>query len=666
MNRRTFLGLLGLIGCKDELMDIKKTWWLNTGAGVEAAPDAPDYSLLTNKEVYDFTGLVVGAANDYGTVNSDAEITQIKSLISPAAVFNNVNLRGTRNTILIGNKASYVAHGSGQGLFRYAGAIGDWNFLSYHASGYASLKWTVHTVVRLGFSNDHGYGIGILGSNAGGDPTKRGILLYQGDRPFSPQDDTFGLQLTKSTAGLINNSTTDSVLPSNQWVVVTVEFDGSLGATNSVKLFVDGVQKTVNNTSTSTTVVSGPAYLLEIMGMGNGAVYAPWQISHMVLQTKVESESVRNAFISELQSWADYWNTDVNEYGQITKLINEGRYYLHANIIQDQVNPDKMVAIFQNGTLAAAEDGKKISIMKSTDRGATWGVFADLLNPASTEFALTACVGVTAANKYICIIDTHTNVAGVTSAPHKLYYLYSTNDGDSWTTVDITSVIPSDGLATFRCESQVIENNGRIMFSIYKLTAEGVTTNSANYLIYSDDDGATWAAITIRASAAAYINESSLVHLTGDNILQVSANYATNDWTVFTSDDNGDTWTQDGDITLGIAAVIPTPSKMHKFVLNGYDIIALYHYQTSSKQYKCAYARVVDLLSDPLNASWKYTITWSNAFLMHGDYCHINGGLQAAYVSPMQPETFTGLTDFLIYGYTPTYHEQALKSALGI
>lgn len=634
-------------------------------------PAIPNYAALTGADVFDASQLRFNSTTSAGTVNADGEVTVWKSLINASKLFNKVDAKGLINIQLERNKRSYVISTTGAGLFRQASAAQsntDFGYLWHHASGYSSMRWTIHCVCRIGCSDNYGSVMAFLANNQGGTPTQPGIVIYQGDRLAGTSDDKFVLQLSKSTSGYINSVATNSVLPSNTWQVVTIEFDGSLGSTASIKLSVDGVLKTIVNTSSSTTTVATGLHALEIFGYGNSAFTTITnKISHLLIQNVVETSGVRTTILSELQAWADYFNNDVYYTGETRKQVEEGRYYLGCKMAQDLVDDNKLFFCFTNGTTANAEAAKRLSVIKSTDYGKTWGAIATVHDPAGNEFIQSGACGVTPANKYVIIHDSHTYTGSPTAgAPHKLYYMYSTDQGATWSTpLDITSAIPSDGLVAFRIEGQVICNAGRIMLALYKNTDEGVTTNSANYLIYSDDDGATWGNFTVRASGTDYCNESAMLHLGGNNLYHLIGNYTDDDWDCYTSSDNGSTWAFQG--LMGFTTSDTTPATLHKFKIDGVEIAAFYFYVHGSFKYKHAYAKVSELLANPLTA-WPTNLNdfFINQFMMHGDFCHFNDSIDAVYCSPLQPDVFTGTVNTLAQGFAPTKQLELIIQELGL
>jgi len=621
-------------------------------------PATPNYAALTGADVFDSTGLVYNATNSYGQVNSFGVVVLWKSLINSSKTFTGIDSKGAGNLYFEKNKRANVIHNTGAGLFRQASAVQsrtDFSYLWHHASGFSSMRWTVHCVAKFGMEDFYGSLFSILANNQGG-AARPGVLIYQGDRLAASQDDTVSVQITKATAGNIINSTNNNKVTSGSWHLVTIEFNGSLGATNSVILYVDGVLQTITTTSASTTTNITNLDALEIMGLGGAALTTTsFKMSHLIIQNVVESSGVRNTIMSELGAWTSYFNesdngNEITTSGQLTKLIQENRYYLTAKIIQDVTDDNKMVTLFTNGTNANGNAGKRLSIIKSTNYGKTWGAISTVYDPAGTEFVQCSTAGVTPANKYVCIFNTNVNTSGTVIAnPTKLYVTFSTDQGATWSApVDITSSVPSDSLNNFSCESQVICNNGRILFVLNKQTDPGVSTNSANYCMYSDDDGATWATTTIRASHSDYVTEAACLHLGGDNIYVLIGSYQDNEWRCFTSSDNGDTWTYEG--LMDFTTSDTTPSTLHKFKINNTEVARFNYYVHGSFTYKSSYALVADLLTDPLTA-WALKQVTMNQFIMHGDFCHYNNGIETIFVTPVQPDTFSGTIDSMGYGY---------------
>ncbi|HMG94369.1 MAG TPA: sialidase family protein [Chryseolinea sp.] len=622
-------------------------------------PAVPNYGALTGADVFDATGLRVNSTNANGTVDVNGNVTVWKSLINSGKTFAGINSKGNANLVLDKIKRGNVVLNRGAGIFRQASAVQsrtDFSYLWFHASGYASMRWTVHCLARWGMSDGYGNIVPIIANNRGGNGTRPGVMLYQADRLAGASNDKSVIIITKNSAGNINTVSENGVIPSGVWGVVTIEMDGSLGATNSLKLYYNGVAQTIVNSSSSTSVNITNLDALEIMGLGDSAfTLESVFMSHLIIQNVVESAGVRGTIISELQAWATYFNAEnarPSTSGQLNKAVEEGRYYLTTKIIQDVVDDNKLCALFTNGTSAGVDTAKRLSMVKSTDYGKTWGVIATVSDPAGNDFLASQSAGVTPANKYVCVYATRDLVPVC-----KLWYTYSTDQGATWQTpVDISSVIPSDGLAFIQVETQVIVNNGRIMFTLDKQTSNVSTAQSANYLIYSDDDGATWNSITIRAPHADYVTEASMVHLGGNDLYLLIGSYADNQWRNWTSGNNGTSWTYNGliDFDTTGSGIDSTPSTLHKFKINNTEIVAFYYYVHTTFVYRVAYALASECLTNPLGA-WPDSLKQVriNQFFMHGDFCHFNDSIEAIYVSPLQPDTFTGITDSLAYGSAP-------------
>jgi hypothetical protein len=158
-----------------------------------------------------------------------------------------------------------------------------------------------------------------------------------------------------------------------------------------------------------------------------------------------------------------------------------------------------------------------------------------------------------------------------------------------------------------------------------------------------------------------------MIHLGGDNILLHIGSYADNQWRCFTSANNGSSWTYHGLIDFDPStSADTTPSTLHKFKINSTEIVAFYYYVHGSFKYRVAYALLSNILANPLTA-WPTALMQFriNQFMMHGDFCHFNDSIEAIYVSPVQPDTFSGTVDSLGYGHVPQAFDE-LVSQFGL
>lgn len=643
-------------------------YYSNTG---ESLPEAPDYASLSNVEgIWDSTGLVSNTNNDYGQVDSSDNIGAAgwKSIAPGPTGRDMLPIQSTGETAGLSIQTINgitVVDGNGYALLRNTAGKANWNFLHYNAT-FANLKWTIHMLIRPGFGADPGEFWGMIGNNAASSQQK-GFSCYYDDR--NTKSDALVHAIGKGTAGAISTSSDNNIITPNTWQVLTLKFDGSLTAANRFKALINGVAASLTVTSASTAVVTTPAFDLEIFASGNGVGIMTGQVSHYVIQSRIESAPIETAFINSLIEWKNALSADNNTRLHVYNTFQEDltKYYLSTSLVQNPTDQDIILQIFADGTNHVGESTKQISMRKSTDRGLTWSAKTTVHSPVGTLFPQDMGAGYSANGRVHVITDVHDDGGSGAASPHTLVYLYSDDNGANWTTVDLTSTLPADSLVGFRCYTNIIENDGVLMFTIYKFTDEGTFTNSANYLYRSTDGGANWSVVTIRASATDYINESTIIALSLTKLIVISRNEVSNEWTLFESVDNGLNWTSKGALNFGEGMGTPGPCRLKSFVHNSVPVTVCYYPDKSNRLYKAIYAKTSDLVSNSItgwNTSTKVIIVPD--FLHYGSVCHYNNDFNAIGSSAREPNPQTNTENKLITYYLPTAHEATMESALGI
>jgi len=193
---------------------------------------------------------------------------------------------------------------------------------------------------------------------------------------------------------------------------------------------------------------------------------------------------------------------------------------------------------------------------RSTDGGKTWSTPITIAGNHTTYCYTDPCFITDYQTGVIfCLMASGTGTANRFSAstptnPIKIYKIESHDNGLSWINgVDITNSIYGSlcSNATRRAwfagvvspGSGIQMNNGRLA-ALLQTRTTSATTPIHDFLIYSDDHGATWTCGTNSAYAAGAGNEAQLVQRADGTIL-ASIRHTTNRY-MNTSSDNGITW----------------------------------------------------------------------------------------------------------------------------
>lgn len=631
----------------------------------------PDYDGLSSVVFHGrFEGLSTNTDNSYGVVNVSNGVTTWKS-VSPHATGINFLSSGTAPTLtasgILFSSAGRLAHNPAS----------TFNAFHYNAT-LANLKWTIHAVVKFGSSAHPDAAIGLFGNN-GGSTVARGVCGFYDDRAAQNVNNKFALQITKGTSNVfINLAENTNIITPNQFIDFWLEVDKSKAQDEQVRLFINGRRVITSNRIDNNTPVTSPAYGMEIGGLGNSTLSGVLTLKEITFQTSVESDEFRTQFILDrmhkygiaqtplfvdgIQQTSD-WNT--------INTLSESRYYLTNHLCQNPTNPNTIVSIFADGTSHFFNAGEKLSTRKSTDKGRTWGSKGTVYDPPGGEATRDAGAGYSSDGRLHVLMDTHTSFTPGTST-NKLYYLYSDDDGDTWSApTDITAGIPADGLATWRVYSSIIENNGVLLCATYKVTDEATFTNSARYCMRSTDNGATWSWVLIQ-SGAPFRNECDIVALNSTTLLVVTRDDSTLEWYQSISTDNGLTWTNQGALSFGESLTTAAPVRLQKFQIAGTDVIACYITDRDRDLFKVVYAKASDIISSGLSA-WsdanKFTIKQGAGgnHLHYGGICHYDGNFKAIgmYVIDTWPAVGGSVNSMYTFDI-PTFHYSFIKSALGL
>lgn len=635
----------------------------------------PDYAGLTGVIFHGRSeGLVVNSDNGFGTIDVSGNVTAFKS-VSPHATGVTFGPQGTSPTLSGGSMVF-----GGAGNLRHTGASSVFNTLHYRSS-INDLKWAIHGVIKVGNSDNPNTFYSITGNNGGASTTK-GITFGYDDRASIPTNNSITISITRGTTqSFIALSGNTNIWTPNRELDFWIQVDKSLDQEDQVKVFINGFRFVVSMRMDTASMVTTPTYAMEIGATGNAVGRAVMTLKEITIQDALNTDAFRQTFITNrmfkygitaFPSVVD--GIVMTSDWVLTNVFDENRYYLTNNLCQSPLNSNKIVSIFHDTVTHLYDAASKISRRISTDKGLTWSAKSTVFDPSGADSARDQSAGYGDDGRLHMITGTCTSLSGGGVSVEKLWYTYSDDDGATWSTAsNITSILPADSLNGLRCYCTIIENSGRLMTAIYKTTDEGDATNSANYLIYSDDNGTTWGYKTIRASAATFIDESDIVVTTGNNLLIIARNDSTFEWTQFRSTDNGDTWTNDGDCSFGESFSQACPVRLKKLTIASTDIIACYYSDRARDVFRVIYAKASDIVSSGVSA-WNQGTKivlhqGSNAEHLHyGDVCHYNGGFEAIAMYAIDPYPPSGGgTDNEMYTIKlPTFHYPFVKTAFGL
>lgn len=640
------------------------------------SPAAPLYSTLGDvRIILDATGLRDNINNDYGQVT--AGVAQTWKSISPGITTYDfgadvVGTAGTKSTLKY--QDGYIEF-PGQVTMLSQDVVNDFEQMSF-ASPVGNLKNTIHMVLKIAQEDIPAFYYGLYGTNALSAGNKGSSTLYE-DSPQITRSDGLTSTISKGTAGFIIQNVPDNLITPNVPFVYTEETDMSQAAADRRKHYINGVLFAYTGVSASTAVASVPSFVLEIGGNGNNVAPLRGWISHFIWQTRIESSGVRAAFINSLlpfasKSYSNYFY-EVDEarvYTVLNTLATAGKYYFVQGLIQPVSNA--IHKIYHEGDVHVEADDKRVRAQTSTDGGRTWGAEFTVYDEdaGGTWSVQDGEWGVETGGMIYGITDWHTTI-GSAGGSHKLLFHYGT-DITSLTTLDITAVVPADGLNAFRAHGNIFEGGDGFVYGfLYKTTDENDGTQSALYLLRKPVGASTtWTALTVLAPGAAAINESSGQPLDNSTILILSRSNTTGEWNQFIATSNGTSVTNQGAITFGETRTTGSPPLLTKFRIRGTDVIAAWilDKDSATKTVKVIYGTCANLVASGLTG-WdldtKFTAYSATPIIHYGRVLHKTNTLNAIGAWALEPNPPTLTENSLISTHMPATQYFVTKTELG-
>lgn len=633
----------------------------------------PNYSLLSAANialVLESPGLI-GGTNRYGIVDGEGDLTTWRG-IRPGVAGRNFTGMGTGFVRRETANGIAVVGVSERAFLRSADAASTYDFMSHNAI-FANLKWTVTMLMRIGFGTQPGDLAPFFGNN-GISQSNKGIVVYMDDR--NANNLTLGHALTRASAGSpISTSFDAAQVTPNEWAIHRFTFDGALAAASRFKAYKNKVQVTTTVTSSSTATVTTPSFALELFAGGNGLNgIGSYQVSHIVIQNNVDATAA-DLFEDSLLPYLNALNANPNnQFHPYSVRKDDGtKYYLSTKICQNPTSPSTVVKLYAiaNQHAIVSGDIQTLYVAKSTDYGRTFA--------AESVYYTTGSASVTGGDwgggydslgRLWVFMETR-DTTTVNNIPFGAKIIYSDDDGTTPIVVDILSIIPADGLTSWAMRGQLIETStGRLIFQFYKWES-GTTATSANYALYTDDRS-TWGIKTIRAVGSPYRNEAG-AFLVGDGVTEKIVIYLRDDdtdaWRIYSSTDDGDTYTDDGAEDLGITIANAGPITFEKFLINGVAVVGGYFSDRTTAPYifLAIYGRGGPLFTDPHAFDEDTRIIVVNAAGYHYmSVCHPDNSLFALGLSGREPNPLTNTESDIVTFFMPTWQEDLIKQQLGL
>lgn len=633
-------------------------------------------AIVAVQTLLDASKLVTGINNSYGEIDGSNNVVSIKSTSPTGRDF-----APNGGTLTFDPVDKAIVYPGGVTL-RSTALASIYNFFNNHAGGIASLSWSASIVLKIGnVIKPAAASYGILGNNGASSVNTGACIYYQNNSTHEDALQSFVSRGVGASypARLYN----PGALPSNQYFVLTIVMDG-FGSTFRMRYYVnDQAAQALIGLHNTDTLSANATYPLEIGGCGNGSLPLVGRIKEVILTSGAVPFSTVIATVRQLMNkhnivrtrTSDNLNTSIAQQVFDSSEGSVGlRYHLSGVISQDPVNKNRVFSAYTQGGSHVYAANKRVvgrrSLFKAAPVSNSFEAETIIYNP--TDPLAVQDLGGGFDNNGVMHLFTDTMNGSGAGSQVAARHIYS-SDLTTWTNTDITASLAADGLLAWRMYGNMIHVGGVWIKPYYKATDQGDATSTAIYVLRSTD-GINWTSVTVKAPSATYINEGSIVHLGGNDLLIISRNEVTGEWQQYISADLGLTWTDQGGITFGETVSSANPLMLKSFTLNGQRVIAAYITNRGSDTAFVIYALPADLISSG-TAGWNLNtklMWWKTSLapfhIHYGDIAHLDDTLKAVaiYTYDRWPGDGPGTESTMFYFSMPTWHVSLIESELSI
>lgn len=364
---------------------------------------------------------------------------------------------------------------------------------------------------------------------------------------------------------------------------------------------------------------------------------------------------------------------------RLKEYYYDGRNYFNGAYQQNPVTGN-FLHVFANGTQHSWTKERRISGKRSIDEGETHGDMFEVTDGGFTDTGKDLGIqdlggGYDSNGRFHLFYDAHASNESPT-AQHYFRYQYSDDDGLTWSDHVLLLDLAGSDLWVGRTYGKMIENNGILMKPYYRGKYDGNIWEMGYYR--SEDYGTTWNMVEITTSNGEFFTETNLIAV-GNNVLCVIRNEEEgNAYQFHVSNDNGITWSFQGESTLGEVTGRAHPPHLAKFKINGQDVLCFYFFNRTTLNFMAIYGKPADVFAGisgwNLNTKTIFFNVGNNPFFLNpmdeqpGGFSgymrvqHINDELFAKGMIYPDYSADTAITYFDL----PTTHYQTIINELGL
>jgi hypothetical protein len=318
----------------------------------------------------------------------------------------------------------------------------------------------------------------------------------------------------------------------------------------------------------------------------------------------------------------------------VIDTIDNSNYIIFSSLAQNPVNGKVVMTYLEGAVSGYGYDATKIlKIKTSTNKGQTFGAASTAYDPGGILCVQEQHTGYDSNGRLHILV---TNIDNATPGVCSLIYLYSDNDGTSFTVSDISSLVTDATYVIYRNSSKLIENSGVMLSVIYMQNNPATSWRKYCLRLVSG----TWTKELIETTATNE-TEACIEVLSGNNLIVLTRDDSgdgTKGFVQYSSSDNGLNWTRLGTASITIHRHTGLPASMNSFILNNEKIIVLYmpvdDVPTRSPLY-AIYAKASDLLNDGITGWNNDTMkilqypTGTHLYIYHGSCLHYDNSYNA-------------------------------------
>lgn len=579
---------------------------------------------------------VVSPAHKTKSVWIDANDFAVQTFASGATIAHKGNPAIT--FVTVGATLEVKLDVSGNKEFEFNGSFircnsGVADFLTYHRG---LSPYVVQVIAKFGTTSNPDAIYAICGNN-GGASTTIGFCLFADNRTVTSAGIRgYAQSITNSviSAPVFDSRFNNGAYSVEQSLYFVLETGKIIDENYLVKdadiVSLQDVKRSAVNTTTGLGAArvhsaSNPTYAFEIGALGNGVI--PLAAGTTMKQFIIYDEILNGYDIRDIDAFFGYYFSR----GNTTMRSGRTRYmiiddYILGGLYAKNADRSKTTLVTSRGPdhFGVGSDRDGVQITSTEDAFAWPSAFSTVFTDA-TDGIHVPYGGYSPAGTLIALYSKFTSATGVFT---QLVARRSTDGGTTWgSEINITLPVTSPVLTAWVVHDELVAcNNGDIAIPMYAVS----TTALYNlYIVRSTDDGLTWAFTLVYTSGSAYLNESSVAWLGGNNWIiwsrvevVVGAVFV---YRQFFSNDDLATFADQGVTPFG-GALFAHPPMLRSYLIDGTRVVEATWVNRDTRRMHAKYALASAIVTNGIS-EWTAKTTYTVIQRLQGT----TGGWESGY-----------------------------------